>query len=207
MGSPAGTRPLRPSATPVRHPTRGFRRGCDDGRRSERPVELDFLVLRLELQNPGGMDLTTGAPSYDRRRQFLSINACQSKERTMIASENMVKFGRDFHLRDLSSFIKSIDDLIDFRGYDTILLDFSSTERAFADAMIPLVVILRKYYTQENVLFRPILPQSPHLRKIMLRSHWIDLFTGQGQIIPKDITHLLICPHIHSIHPSRKRES
>ncbi len=90
-------------------------------------------------------------------------------------AENMLSFEYDFHLRDLRPTTLRIAELIEFRGFDHLTLSFEQTSRAFADAMLPLVALALKY-REEGVAFTIVPPVNPKLRRIMLKSGWLNYF-------------------------------
>lgn len=93
------------------------------------------------------------------------------------SQENLVTFDPDFHLRELRPACRRIKELVEFRGYEIIKLDFSRTRTAFADAMLPLASIIYKY-RKDGVKFHLVESFNPRLNRIMRKSAWLKLMTG-----------------------------
>ncbi|MBX3455381.1 DUF4325 domain-containing protein [Ferrovibrio sp.] len=69
-----------------------------------------------------------------------------------------------------------IKNLIEFRGYETINLDFSKTQVAFSDVLVPFSIVLQKYI-DECVKFKVVLPRYDKFRRLLLNTdflHHID---------------------------------
>jgi anti-sigma regulatory factor (Ser/Thr protein kinase) len=69
---------------------------------------------------------------------------------------------------------QDITELVDFRGFEKITLDFSNSEIAFAEAVVPLVTFCRKLIG-EGVRFQLRLPTLDKLRRLFLNCGWAHL--------------------------------
>ncbi|GEC60495.1 hypothetical protein GOX01_08260 [Gluconobacter oxydans] len=91
-------------------------------------------------------------------------------------TENSLKIKEIIHISDLRDIQYNINMLIDFRGYESIILDFSETKKAFAECMVPMCsfILLKR---NERIRFKLILPKFDRLRRLFLNcglAHIID---------------------------------
>jgi anti-anti-sigma regulatory factor len=91
-------------------------------------------------------------------------------------SENTIKIGSDFHVRDHRVFASKLKELIEFRGFERVHLDFSQTETCFQDAALPLTALVRKY-RHEGVQFKIELPRFDRLRRLFINCNWARLMS------------------------------
>jgi hypothetical protein len=89
-----------------------------------------------------------------------------------IYSENTLLFNTRIFPRHYGSAINYIRELVEFRGFDQIMIDFSLTETVFQDAILPLLSVIIKY-REEGVYFSVREPKSDRMRKIMQKSGWL----------------------------------
>lgn len=85
--------------------------------------------------------------------------------------ENEIKFGENIHISDVGILCSHLMELVEFRGYDKITLNFFETKILFADAALPLVAFFRKLRT-EGVKFKLILPKYDRLARLFVNSNW-----------------------------------
>src|SRR6266851_1688571 len=95
------------------------------------------------------------------------------------------------HIRDVRKVEREIAWLIEFRGFEKILLDFTNCRTFFSESMIPLVsFVLEKQ--QEGVIFTVRLPVYEKLRRLFTNCGWAHLiapkqFTNSGQEVGDNI--------------------
>lgn len=68
----------------------------------------------------------------------------------------------------------SIRNLIEFRGYDDITLDFSTVSDCFPDAILPIIADIVKY-RDDGVKFTISPPQKIGLMRTFISSNWCHL--------------------------------
>lgn len=94
--------------------------------------------------------------------------------------ENTVVFSDELHIRDIRKIEQHITWLIEFRGFETIKLDFTYCRTFFPEAVIPLVCYVLERQ-QEGVVFSLRLPTFDRLRRLFINCGWAHL------IAPKEI--------------------
>jgi len=95
-------------------------------------------------------------------------------------AENTVVFSDEMHISDIRQVEKYITWLIEFRGFERILLDFTHCRTVFSESMIPLVCyVLERQH--EGVVFSLRLPVYERLRRLFVNCGWAHL------IAPKQI--------------------
>ena len=85
--------------------------------------------------------------------------------------ENQLRLSAELSFPELRSAQKKIVHLVEFRGYDTINIDFSDTEICFADVMLPLVMFVSKY-REQGVTFSLTMPKNTKLSKLFSNTNW-----------------------------------
>ena len=90
--------------------------------------------------------------------------------------ENHVRIGRSVHISDMRRIEHEINSLIEFRGYDRILVDFSSCSACFSETITPFVA-----YTlakrDEGVQFSLKLPTDGKLSRLFVNCGWANLIS------------------------------
>jgi hypothetical protein len=89
-------------------------------------------------------------------------------------SENVVFIPGDFFIGEVRSAIADLNNLIDFRGYSAITINFTKVTSCFPDAMLPLIATVRRYQA-EGVRFKAIPPTYEPLRRTFNSSNWCHL--------------------------------
>lgn len=92
---------------------------------------------------------------------------------------NKLAFWPDLHLRDIGFIYNQIQDLVEWQGYDDIIVDLSQVRKSFADSALPFVAMLHKYAT-DSVRFRVVMPVSDDLERLFRNANWAHF------ISPKD---------------------
>lgn len=92
----------------------------------------------------------------------------------MKVKENTVIFNEQFRIPHARDAINHIRYLVEFRGFEHIRLDFSRTEIAFAEAMVPLLSICYKY-KEDGVVFSIIRPKYSKLLKLFENARWTQV--------------------------------
>jgi len=94
----------------------------------------------------------------------------------MIASvENKIALPRDVHFPSIRSAQQRLKELVGFRGYSSIELDFSGVEVAFPDRILPLLSYVRRLQS-EAISFSFLPPKAPRLRRLFENTNWAHLF-------------------------------
>src|SRR5207244_13444602 len=57
------------------------------------------------------------------------------------------------------------------RGFRSIVLDMRLSERAYADAVLPIICLL-DHRRRRGDTFSLVLPEAPHLRQLFLNTNW-----------------------------------
>jgi len=89
--------------------------------------------------------------------------------------ENSLSFPQNFHIRETGDILRKLVDLVEFRGFDVITLDFSGVEICFPDAILPLISHTIKY-RDEGVRFAVIPPTYDPLTRTFQSSNWLHHF-------------------------------
>lgn len=88
--------------------------------------------------------------------------------------ENHIKFPLTVDIEDVRNYQYDIKNKIEFRGFDKIVLDFSSSNVAFPESMLPIIVFCRMFQA-EGVRFYCILPEDSKLSSLFLNANWAHL--------------------------------
>jgi hypothetical protein len=75
---------------------------------------------------------------------------------------------------ELRDFQSHLQNLVTFRGYEKIILDFSRTQVAFAECLVPLIAYVRKLQS-DLVDFECIFPDEEKLGKLFRNANWAFL--------------------------------
>jgi hypothetical protein len=89
-------------------------------------------------------------------------------------AENTVDIPSDFFIREMRGIFHSIKELVEFRGYEDITLDFSRVYSCFPDAILPIISCILKYRA-EGVGFHVIPPTLHSLARTFESSNWLHL--------------------------------
>lgn len=89
-------------------------------------------------------------------------------------TENKLSLPSDFFIREVRPVREKLRELIEFRGYEEVTLDFTKTHLCFPDAMLPIISAARKCQI-EGVRFRMVPRQYEPLRRTFVSSNWAYL--------------------------------
>ncbi len=103
---------------------------------------------------------------------------CQSRTTELMRDENVVVLEPDLHVRRHRELAATITGLVEFRGFERIVLDCSNVEACFPDAVLPIVALVRKY-REEGVRFDVRLPRNEQLRRLFVNSNWAWLMSPE----------------------------
>lgn len=95
-----------------------------------------------------------------------------------MADENIIHMASDLHVRRHRELAAKIVDLVEFRGFERIVLDFGRVEICFPDAVVPIVALARKY-RQDGVRFDVRLPKIDKLSRLFINSNWAALISPE----------------------------
>ncbi len=88
--------------------------------------------------------------------------------------ENEIVFPEDFFIREVSVNCEKIKELIEFRGFEKISLNFERVLKCFPDTMLPLIAFLIRYQN-EGVRFNLISPRDASLEATFVSANWCHL--------------------------------
>jgi hypothetical protein len=104
--------------------------------------------------------------------------------------EDRVLMPAEIHVRDVRRLTADLRHLIEFRGYESLLLDFSATRLCFAEAMLPLIATIVRF-REDGTRFRLILPQQDRTRRLLINCGWGQLIDPRLAETPLSaLTHL-----------------
>ncbi len=89
-------------------------------------------------------------------------------------NENHITAQEDFFISCVRETKENIFNLIEFRGYEDIILDFSNTYGCFPDAILPIIAKINKYQ-DEGISFSIITPRRAGLQRTFISSNWCHL--------------------------------
>lgn len=92
--------------------------------------------------------------------------------RTVTRSKNTIRFGERVNDKALRDFIPALYEAIN-RGHREIVLDFRTSDRAYADIILPIICLLDHRRARGNT-FRVLLPESPNLHNLFLNANWAN---------------------------------
>jgi anti-sigma regulatory factor (Ser/Thr protein kinase) len=103
-----------------------------------------------------------------------------------MSKNNSFKFAASLHIKDVRQIVFEIDQLIEFRGYDEIDLDFSDTEVLFADTVASLVTY---FYSkvQESIKFNITMPKDQKLNRLFINCGWAHFISPKTYPEGKDV--------------------
>jgi anti-sigma regulatory factor (Ser/Thr protein kinase) len=107
--------------------------------------------------------------------------------RAVTRSGNRLRFGERVNDKALRDFVPCLYDAVN-RGHEVMILDFSGSRTAYADAMLPIVCLLDHRRERGNV-FSVVLPEFATLRNLFLNSNWAHLIDPAEP--PIDLQHRL----------------
>lgn len=88
--------------------------------------------------------------------------------------ENTVHIGRDIAHKDARIISQKLRELVDFRGYSQIFIDFSNTEVCFPETILPIISSVLQFQT-EGVRFVISPPSERKTLRTFLSSNWLHL--------------------------------
>lgn len=88
--------------------------------------------------------------------------------------ENIVAFQGEFPVRDMRLAYNYIKNLVEFRGYEEITLDFRDAYSCFPDAIIPIISCIIKY-REDGIKFSVTPPTSNSLSRTFQSANWLHL--------------------------------
>lgn len=90
--------------------------------------------------------------------------------RTVTRSKNTIRFSDRVNAKALRDFVPALHEAVN-RGHKSIVLDFRASERAYADAMLPIICLLDQRRGRGDA-FHLALPESTSLRQLFLNANW-----------------------------------
>jgi anti-sigma regulatory factor (Ser/Thr protein kinase) len=90
--------------------------------------------------------------------------------RTVTRSGREICFGEKVDDKAVRDFVPTLYDTIN-RGNRDIVLDFRRSERAYPDAVLPIICLLDHRRSRGDV-FHVLLPESDYLRQLFLNANW-----------------------------------
>ncbi len=107
---------------------------------------------------------------------LLSLDSRVFGSAQLMTSENVIIAGKEPNVRHHREFAKTLKSLIDFRGFERVVLDFQHTEICFPDAIVPIVALAMRYRA-EGIRFDLILPRQARLERLFVNSNWASLIS------------------------------
>lgn len=92
----------------------------------------------------------------------------------MVTKENVICFPGSINISLVRQIEARLNYLVDFRGFDRIVLDFSQTQIAFPESIVPIVCCALRHQT-DGVKFRLVLPKYDKLARLFTNCGWSDL--------------------------------
>lgn len=89
-------------------------------------------------------------------------------------SGNTISFAGSIHLSDADFAFFEIFNAIEKKGYEDIVFDFSNVDAIFADAMIPICALARKY-NNDGISFDIMIDNSSALWGNFINANWAHL--------------------------------
>jgi anti-sigma regulatory factor (Ser/Thr protein kinase) len=93
---------------------------------------------------------------------------------TVSSSKNNVRFGAAVDDKAVRDFVVVLYDEVLNRGFKEVTLDFRRAERAYPEAILPIICLLDHRRIRGNS-FSIILPESQYLSKMFLNANWAHL--------------------------------
>ncbi len=90
--------------------------------------------------------------------------------RTVDRSKNTIRFRERVNPKALRDFVPVLYETVN-RGFRDIVLDFRACDRAYADAMLPIICVL-DHRRRRGDSFRVLLPEAARLRQLFLNANW-----------------------------------
>jgi anti-sigma regulatory factor (Ser/Thr protein kinase) len=90
--------------------------------------------------------------------------------RTVDRSSNTIRFGRRVNDKALRDFVPTVYEAVE-RGFRSIVLDFSRSELAYADAVLPIICLV-DHRRGRGDSFDVVLPEGVYLRQLFLNTNW-----------------------------------
>jgi hypothetical protein len=115
----------------------------------------------------------------------------------MKSQENLIKSSRDIYIKDIRAIKDDIKNLVEFRGYDDVFLDFSECQTIFADSMVSLIPYIIRY-KDDGVSFQLKLPKFEKLSRLFLNCGWANAIDAKNHSSPgADIWRNLCLTQLH----------
>jgi anti-sigma regulatory factor (Ser/Thr protein kinase) len=90
--------------------------------------------------------------------------------RTVTSSKNVIRFSDRVNDKAVRDFVPTLYDVLN-RGNRQMVLDFRRCERAYADAVLPIICLL-DHRRERGDTFEAWLPELPTLRQLFLNANW-----------------------------------
>jgi anti-sigma regulatory factor (Ser/Thr protein kinase) len=90
--------------------------------------------------------------------------------RSVTRSKHTIRFGSRVNSKALREFVPALYECIS-RGYDNIVLDFRRAERAYGDAVLPMICLV-DHRRAKGTQFRVLLPEAQNLAQLFLNANW-----------------------------------
>lgn len=88
---------------------------------------------------------------------------------------SFLRINENLTYKNIQHVLNNLHIMVSKFRYETIILDFSNIDSAFADAMIPLCAIVNKYKYDKKIDFECILPKKQTLEKLFINTNWANL--------------------------------
>lgn len=92
----------------------------------------------------------------------------------MAPPENHVRLKGNFVIRDVRRLYAHLNNLIEFRGFENVIIDLSELSVCFPDTILPVISSV-DLYRREGVRFSIIPPSEESLKKTFERANWLHL--------------------------------
>ena len=105
--------------------------------------------------------------------------------RSVTSSKHTIRFGSRVNAKALRDFVPALYECIN-RGHETLVLDFRRSDRAYGDAMLPIICLV-EHRRARGTQFRVLLPTTPTLAQLFLNTNWAHYLDPSHQKL--DIEH------------------
>jgi anti-sigma regulatory factor (Ser/Thr protein kinase) len=117
------------------------------------------------MHTAGGKASIPALPSAKALTQVMPISF-----RTVYRSKGNIRFGAKVNDKALRDFVPTVYEALD-RGFRSMVLDFSQSDAAYADAVLPLICLL-DHRRSRGDSFSVVLPEGIYLRQLFLNANW-----------------------------------
>ncbi len=97
--------------------------------------------------------------------------------RSVNRSKNALRFTERVNDKAVRDFVPALYDALN-RGFTDLVLDFRSTTRAYADAILPIICLVDHRRRRGNT-FKVLLPESVNLRQLFLNANWAHFLDAE----------------------------